>query len=166
MQIYYSPGLIGSGDEGPVSQGVYVGQRAKEIAVTRPRHFPHNELKISLKSLFFRQQNPLRIYYLRFFHSYCGRLMTWAMCWLDLMTSQCTAQQIYKRTNNRGIMWGFILRCSCVPRAHRDNALCRGPYGSLYSILPHFFSRQTCLWATVSYSAVWQQNWPTTGFYL
>lgn len=50
--------LIGSGDEGPVSQGVYVGQRAEQIAVTRPRHFPHSELKISLKSLFFVNKTP------------------------------------------------------------------------------------------------------------
>lgn len=40
-----------------MSQGVYEGQRAEEVAVTQPRHFPHSELKISLKSLF-QQQTP------------------------------------------------------------------------------------------------------------
>lgn len=54
------------------------------------------------KKLPFRPQSPLRIHYLQFFYINCDGLMTWATCWLDLLTLWRTAQQIYRTSNNNG----------------------------------------------------------------
>lgn len=132
-QLHYSPGWLV--DRGPVSQGVYEGQRAEEVADAQPRHFPHSESKISLKSLFL-QPNPLRMHYLQFFHSFCGRLMTLALCRLySAQLSKFTGELI------TGASCGDSFRdAAASPGATRCAV---GPHGSLCS--SHCFSILTCL---------------------
>lgn len=72
--------------------------------VDRGRRSEHGRgISTQTWSRFCCYKTPLRIYYPHLLHIYGDSLMTWAMCWCKLMTLEGTAQQFYKKTNNKGL---------------------------------------------------------------